>query len=119
MEEKDYKIECKPTYWDVMLTRGEYSDYEEQHLYIAGNSQEEVWGFLCRFLDSIWNQESPWNTIGCINMTDMEGNILKRFATSGYIKQNGLDEDYSWGNMPHWDIWNADISRLEVIYFNK
>lgn len=100
--EKDYKIEMKPTYWDVMLTEGCYSDYEERHLYFCANTQEEVWIFLKRYLKDIWDEKNCMRISG-VSLEDEHCNIIDKYA---------IQED-DWGD------WRATIKRLNVIYFNK
>ncbi len=115
---KDYKIEMKPTYWEVTLERGAYSDREEEHLYFCANSQEEVWHFLKRYLNDIWNRED-WDCIGAVILTDAKGNTIDKYATEGYKKKSEendweIDYDIEYGN-----AWGVTINRLNVIYFNK
>ena len=52
--EKEYKIEMKPSYWHAIISSGQYSDYTEEHLFFAGNTAEEVWNFLCRYKESLY-----------------------------------------------------------------
>ena len=118
MTNKDYKIEMKPTYWDVTLEKGCYSDREEEHLYFCANSQEEVWHFLKRFLNDIWNNED-WNCIGAVILTDDEGKTIDKYATEGFIKKSEENNDEIDYTSDYGDAWGVTIKRLNVIYFNK
>lgn len=103
----DYKIEVKPTYWDVELSYGSYSDYEEAHLYFAGNDENEIWNFLCRYVKSQDYDENDF--VGVENPLAMKWNDK---AFSRYILS---DYDYFY----NFDYVNVEIKRLKVIYFKK
>ena len=108
---KDYKVELKPTYWDVILERGEYSDYEQEHLYFAGNVEEEIWIFLCRYLDSV-SDKDRYGQFGAIQLCEDANKMFVTKELSERIKERGWDVRNS-------DIWSVTIKRLEVIYFKK
>lgn len=46
----DYKIESKPTLWWCSLSRGCYSDRENQDLFFRANDVDEAWLFLVEYL---------------------------------------------------------------------
>ena len=105
----DYKVEMKPTYWEVVLSSGSYSDYSENHLFFAGNDEDEIWNFLCRYIESIAEEN------------DYSGDVKKplaiKFNDKKFIseKYKGDKEEIDW----NYDIVDVSISRLNVIYFNK
>lgn len=51
---KEYKVEWKPGLWDVQLDMGSYSDAREEHLYFHANDENEVWNFLCRYVEDVF-----------------------------------------------------------------
>ena len=118
---KDYKVEMKPTYWDVKLDKGCYSDHQEEHLYFNGNSIDEVWIFLCRYIESIWEANSDYEAIVMEHWDKKKRELVveHQFATKGFTKkQQKRDVDIDW-NTEYGYTWGVDITRLEVIYFNK
>ena len=111
-KEKDYKIETKPSLWDVTLSSGCYSDREENHLHFRANDPEEVWHFLCRYIEDIFDVEDSYSSIGGI--VDIE-NREKRYS----VKDKNADDidwdtDYSSDN-----VQGVTIRHLDVIEFKK
>jgi len=110
---KDYKVEMKPTYWDVTLATGCYSDYTEKHLYFTGNDENEVWNFLCRYAEDKIKEKDKL-------FFDWEGKHYpikwndQKFIPKDY-KENIEDIDWISG----YDIFDTEIKRLNVIYFLK
>ena len=114
--ELPYKVEMKPTIWEVTLERGSYSDRTEEHLFFSGNTQEEVWEFFKRY-----ETENNKDIRGHVNY---EWNDLK-LSFSGPFKDNFNHykitipastkprEDNWYGG------WMVSIERLDVIYFKK
>ena len=111
---KDYKVETKPTYWKVKLSSGCYSDYNEEHLFFAGNDEDEIWNFLCRYIEDITKENSEY--LFGLSLGDP---MAMKYKDKKYIseKYNGDEEDVRWGG--NYEITNVDIERLNVIYFNK
>ena len=111
----DYKIEMKPTYWEVVLSSGRYSDYSENHLFFAGNDENEIWNFLCRYIDDINKDEikSEYLFGSVKNPTAMKFND-KKYLSENYI---GEKDEIDWSD--YCEIVNVEINRLNVIYFNK
>lgn len=111
---KDYKIEVKPSYWQVSLYSGEYSDRRERHDFIAANSDEEAWDLFCRY----WEEEkkdtpNTWGMPMCLYWNDAE----KKFIPSSFklLEFKGeIDWDYGYG-----DTWRVEIKNLSIIYFKK
>jgi hypothetical protein len=112
---KDYKVETKPTYWQVILSSGVYSDYTEEHLFFAGNSQEEIWNFLCRYMDDIIVFERDYTYS---SVYDGEAYLMK-FEDKKFIAKKfiGDKEDIDWSSKD--DIADVVIQRLNIIYFKK
>lgn len=109
--EKDYKVEMKPTYWKVVLSSGEYSDYEEATLVFSGNSEEEIWNFLCRYTDDVAKEsEYTWGVTSGTALA-MKWND-KKFISKKY---KGEPEDIRWSS--GYDIAKVEIARLNIIYF--
>ena len=99
---KDYKVETKPTYWHVKISSGAYSDYCEEHIFFAGNSKEEIWHFLVRYIESrnyIYQNPMLWNE--------------EKFIPKNYFGDKNVDWSSSY------DIDNVIIKRLDIIHFKK
>ena len=108
--EKDYKVEMKPTYWEVILSSGMYSDYRETHLFFAGNDEFEIWDFLKRYIDDV-AKEDDYNW----GVSDEYALVVKWNKEIYISKKYTGDKDTT--NMCN--IADVDISRLNIIYFNK
>lgn len=96
----------KPTLWDVMLHRGNYSDYEERHLYFSGNDENEVLNFLLRYLKDKDPEEDGFDSGRAVHFNN------KRHKTT--TSEQDAEQGIGYG----WD-WHARINRLNVIYFAK
>lgn len=53
--ERDYKIETKPTLWEVTLESGAYSDWSLENYFIRANDRDEAWYLFKRY----WETEEP------------------------------------------------------------
>lgn len=108
----DYKVEMKPTYWEVVLSSGCYSDYSENHLFFAGNDEDEIWNFLCRYIDSIAEERDC--LFGSVNNP-----LAIKFGEKKFVsdKYKGDKEDINWNS--EYYIVDVSISRLNVIYFRN
>lgn len=49
----EYKIETKPTLWQVCLQQGAYSDRDEQDYFIRANDRDEAWHLFKKFWSDI------------------------------------------------------------------
>jgi hypothetical protein len=98
---KDYKVEMKPTYWEVILSIGEYSDYTEKHLFFSGNDELEVWNFLKRYMLDNAQKEKRFGE-------------MVIYKDDRFIFSQGND---AYNN--YYDRYDVEIKRLNVIYFNK
>jgi len=107
---KNYKVETKNSLWEVVFSKGCYSDAQENHFVFVGNSVEEIklfvkqwWseeGFVqkefhygkpaVKFFDELWADKKLW---GCEEESEE------------------IDEDTDYG-----DTWNCSINKLDVIY---
>ena len=107
---KDYKVEMKPTIWQVKLSHGCYSDYSEEHLFFAGNNEDEIWLFLCRYIEDI-AKESDYLCGGY--------KLALKYGDKKYLstKYKGDIEDIYWSSV--YDINDVEINRLNVIYFKN
>lgn len=106
--EKDYKIEMKGSLWEVILSSGAYSDYREKHLVFSGNSEDEIWNFLKRYIDDI-SEETDYQDTNLFLKCNGETYISKKYI--------GDREDISWDS--DYDASNVSIKRLNVIYFKQ
>jgi len=123
---KDYKIETKPSFWEVILKRGCYSDKEEKHLFFRANDENEVWNFLCRYLEDtfvdIYNYDGI-SHIGAIKIYGEDKKIIKKFVTNK-LKKYLVEMEYRDEDEIEWDTdygyaWACKILRLNVIEFKK
>ena len=96
--EKEYKIEMKPTYWEVSLRAGEYSDKHEEHLFFAGNDENEIWNFVKRYVKSL--NSIYYRTL--FYDEDKEPILTNK------------DDDWRWS-----EDYYVTIKRLNIIYFQK
>jgi len=112
--EKEYKIEMKPTYWEVIIESGCYSDKTEAHLVFSGNSEEEIWEFLKRYEDDV----CIYDNLLCGDCSDGASLAIK-WNENTYLskKFTGNKEDVDWSS--DYDIGNIKIKRLNVIYFKS
>lgn len=110
---KDYKVEMKGSYWEVIISTGCYSDFQESHLVFAGNSEDEIWDFLKRYTDDVL-KESTF----CWGLNNGTCYLLK-WGNKKYISKKYTDnvEDISWNNS--YDSADVKIKRLDVIYFKR
>lgn len=108
----DYKVEMKPSYWHVILSAGMYSDYRENHLFFAGNDAEEIWNFLCRYVDSIAKPDD-------FLYGDVDFPLAIQWEDKKYVssKFNGDIRDIDWSI--HYGTVDVKIERLSVIYFQR
>lgn len=103
---KDYKVETKPSYWKVTLSHGCYSDASEEHLFFSGNSEDEVWIFLCRYIDDIASESKySWDKKNLKWANKKHENKYSEY-------ENDFDTDYGY-------CYEVDIKRLNVIYFKN
>ena len=112
--EKDYKVETKPTYWEVILSSGHYSDYEESHLFFAGNDENEIWNFLKRYTDDVAKKN---DYLHGVNMNGLS--LAMKWNDERFISKNftGDKDDIFWDN--EYNIAKVNIKRLNVIYFKN
>lgn len=111
----DYKIEVKPTYWEVTLSSGMYSDYSESHLFFAANDESEVWHFLKRYMDSMITEEESW-----LSGLDSDGTALAmKWNDEKYLssKFTGYENEIDWDNS--YNIADVLIENLKIIYFKE
>ena len=113
--ELPYKVEMKPTIWEVTLERGSYSDRTEEHLFFSGNTQEEVWEFFKRYetennKDIRGHVNYEWNnfSLSFTGTKDKKGNYKV------VIPEIVAPQKSDW-----YDGWMVSIERLDVIYFKK
>lgn len=113
----EYKIEIKPTLWDVMLTSGEYSDRDEEHLYIRANDREEAWYLLKKY----WTLAHAGNYTHCLVYMDNDGKKLERFAPSEKRQpQYDGDTEKEWDfDSDYGDAMRCQLYQLDVIEFKK
>ena len=117
MKNKEYKVEMKGSLWSVVLRSGSYSYRQESHFVFSGNSKEEVWEFLKRYIDDVANKNSyVWGLENgvCLAIVDEENHENKYLSTK-YI--GGGAEFLDWSDID--SVADVKIERLNVIYFNK
>lgn len=102
---KNYKIEKRPTIWQVVLESGEYSDYSVEYLHFRANSPEEAWLMLCEYKDSL-----RANYIFAMTWGD------KKYAHSDKRKEilSGKDD---WKDKINWDTNYGDACRVKIEMF--
>ena len=114
METKNYKVETKPTFWVVDLEKGRYSDYSIESLYFHANSVDEVWNFLCRYVEDIYNG-NDWDDIKALNFENENKHyVVDRWLKKRDKKLEDVDFDSDYG-----DAKKVSIRRLDVIYFRN
>lgn len=100
----DYKVEMKPALWQVKLSEGMYSDYNEDHLFFSGNDENEVWNFLCRYIESKDYASKEFVYAKRPLVMKWNDETFKHSITGGVDYHNYVD---------------VEIKRLNVIYFNE
>ncbi len=113
---KDYKIEMKPTLWSVSLETGSYSGWEINYLFFRANDKDEVWNFLCRYIESIY-EKGGW--IDYKALTTHDG---RKYCVPEYLeerKRQGYEEGEEDWNSRNGEVHLVKISRLHVIEFQK
>ena len=116
--DKDYKVETKPTMFEVTLSHGCYSSYIEKHLFFAANDEEEVWHFLCRYLESV-NEEDDGkhycdaSFYECISFCGLVWNDKK------YRSKKCTEEEDRWFETDYGGGLDVEIHPLNVIYFKN
>jgi hypothetical protein len=111
MENKDYKVEMKPTFWVVSLSSGAYSDWIERHLYFRANSEDEVWNYLCRYLDDLYiMREYDW--LMCYDKIA----IRLEDGTKSYVMKKWLEQK---GNDIKKVNWDADYGNCEIVKIER
>lgn len=100
----DYKVEWKPTLWEVILSEGHYSDYNEHHLFFQANSEEEVWHFLKRYLKATYHPGSR-PKYGSVSTC-----VVGKVSWGGEVYEvEGND----------WNTYDVSIEPLNVIIFKN
>lgn len=102
---KIYKIESKGSLFQVILSRGAYSDYREVFRVFATNSADEAWALV-----------KAWARNGGIGETYSKGLIFN--GEKFFFGKGKEDEDMSWES-DYGDSFDVRISRLEVVYVNS
>lgn len=139
---KDYKVEMKPSFWDVTLYHGAYSDAVEKHFYFRANDENEVWNFLCRYLEDIFGVDpddyydwsSAYKAIILDNRRGLHKNcpgqnacicgdaakypITKYAMVKWQLSKPEQDREVNW-DVGYGDAWSVEISRLNVIEFQR
>lgn len=105
---KEYKIETKPTFWEVNLDQGAYSDWTTESLFFRGNDENEVWDMLCRYIEDIFDIED-WNRKKALVWGE------KKY----FVKKEKSNEDEVNWDTCYGDAWSVAINRLKVIEFLK
>ena len=118
----DYKVETKMGTWEATLTCGEYSGKEEKHLFFSANNEEEVWYFLCRYVEDQnlkANKAYKHRISGCsLGEEDFYAFLLKyENNNKTYISPLSKEKDITRA-YPN-EICYVDIKPLNVIYFAK
>lgn len=113
---KSYKIEKKPIFWNVVLSHGSYSDYEEEHYCIAANSKEEAQLFFKQYWDEAHKnvkKEKEYNECyaPCLVFEDDE-----KYIPSSRTKKSNKEIDWS---TDYGDANDVRISMLGVIHIQK
>lgn len=117
MNKKDYKVEMKPSTWAVSLESGEYSDYEIDYLYFYGNSEDEIWNFLSRYLEDIYFDRFDDNSINKIYSEDGREYIVKKFIEdTEKFNKSKFDPEC---DVYTWQTKEVKMKRLDVIHFMR
>lgn len=118
----DFKIETKPTLWDVKLFHGAYSDYGEEHYYIRANDRQEAWHQFKRYWQDIFKDPGGYLET-CLVLVDSIGKQEDTFIPEGWNKKydwqiSEEDEEprleYDYG-----DANGVRIENLAVIEFKR
>ncbi len=118
--EKDYKIEMKPTLWSVSLESGCYSDWSIDYYFFKGNSIEEVWNFVCRYFEDVYNVKE-YNGHNSLYFEDEDKKyIIQKWANdeTRWDFKDKKAEDINF-DTDYGDTKLVRIRRLDVIYFEK
>jgi len=102
---KDYKIEIKPTFWEVTLQSGCYSDWNIDNLFFHANTEEEVWNFLCRYAKEEMKKDYKCGFVW--------GKNKFQFKKTDW-EEDEIDWDTDYG-----DAYQVNIKRIKIIEFNK
>ncbi|WP_139319461.1 hypothetical protein [Gordonia sp. CNJ-863] len=117
MPQADYKVEVKPTLWEVVLEQGAYSDRDEEHHFIRANDREEAWALFKRYwADQVDNHGAgEWTRGSLLVYVDQDDHEVERFAPKkwgGYSNEDEPNYDYSYGN-----AWRVTLHQLSVVEF--
>lgn len=104
----NYKIEKKPTTWQIGIDRGSYSDYDEMYYFVSANSSEEAWFFFKKFLE---NAKPDWYES---NRVFYKNEVL--------IGDKWLDNKFntlgdSYDDSSDWEV--QSIEMLEVMHIHE
>jgi hypothetical protein len=103
---KNYKIEKKPIFWNVVLSNGAYSDYSETHYCIAANSPEEA-QYLFKLFWQELNKEEKQYYAGLVFENGEKFNPTEK-------SDEEMDWDTSYGGAQ-----DVSIFMLEVIHIQR
>ncbi len=122
----EYKIETKPSYWHIILYKGEYSDYTENHYFIHANDRDEAWFLFKEFWELT---PEPLRTSDCmLVLKDAEQREIARFAPSwakaallkyGYTEEDLASDEFNGWSIEYGNAWSVNIEQLNVIEFKK
>lgn len=60
---KEYKIEKRPTIYNITVSSGEYSDYGEEHYFLRANTPEEAKFLFKRYWKDINGKDTYMNCL--------------------------------------------------------
>ena len=115
---KNYKIEKRPTIWQVILSSGDDGfDYNETHLHFMANSQEDAWEMLKEYFEDVVNPKDEYKK-KAIYWESMN----KKWAIPTWRKRILSGKEYD--SFVNWDTcyghaYKVEIKMLDLIIFSR
>lgn len=98
---KQYKVETKGSLWEVCISHGAYSDFNQDFFIFAGNSAEEIWSYI-----KIWAKEVKHYSA-----------LIWGEKRELIYKPSYIDDEIDWST-DYGEAYDVEIKRLNVIYVN-
>ena len=115
----NYKIETKPTLWQVRLEQGAYSDATEENYFVRANDRDEAWHLFKLYWEDqvVRLKEHEYSRGNLLLYVDFDGNEVERFKPSKWSTWASEDDDEPDFDIYYGQAWKVTLYQLEVVEF--
>ncbi|MGW5074038.1 hypothetical protein [Rhodococcus sp. NPDC004095] len=115
----DYKIETKPTLWEVSLNQGAYSDRTEEHYFLRANDRLEAWNLFKKFWSDIIDVKDThrYSRGNLLVYVDADGVEAERFKPEKWAASWNDNDDEPDYDIYYGSAWEVQLNQLAVVEF--